>query len=451
MIIDDSKIYLDKLKNVIGEILKSNNCETIVEPSIEELNKHIFNFIVFIAGSHCGIVEQEKEFISRTFQTSKIEEIIPKNVREIIEHRETLFNNTPMYLKNINSLCGRDEVINVVECIMNLGINFAAIDYNFSQNEAKALAEYKQILLKKFLMFYNENQDLRMISEKGKKIENQKNITQVLNNQKRDLSDVLAEFDELVGLENVKQELHTLINLAQINKIRKARNLPVVQISNHLVFSGNPGTGKTTVARLLSEIYGIIGVLSKGQLIEVDRTALVGEYIGQTSQKTKAVINTAMGGILFIDEAYALSDGGKEDYGKEAIAVLLKEMEDNREDLVVIVAGYTDEMENFININPGLKSRFNKYIKFEDFTGEQLFEILQRMLKKNQYVMTGQLEYLIRNYLENVNKSKFGNARGVRNLFEKLLAAQANRIVNIKNISLEELKMLTVEDFERVA
>lgn len=191
-------------------------------------------------------------------------------------------------------------------------------------------------------------------------------------------------------------------------------------------------------------------MLSKGQLIEVDRSALVGEYIGQTSQKTKAVINSALGGILFIDEAYALSDGGKEDYGKEAIAVLLKEMEDKRDDLVVIVAGYTNEMERFIDINPGLKSRFNKYIKFEDYTNEELLKIMKQMLNKNQYEITAELELRIKSYFESVDKSKFANARGVRNLFEKLLAAQANRIVNIKNISIEELKLLTVEDFERV-
>lgn len=251
LIIEDSKIYLDKLKEAIRETFMANNCNTIIDASIEEMNKHIFNFLVFIAGVHGGFVEEEKAFIESTFQTNKIEELIPKNVREIMEHRETLFNNTPMYLKNINSLCGRQEVLDVVECIINLGINFAAIDYNFSQNEAKAIAEYKQILLKKFLMFYNENQDLRIISEKGKKIENQKNITQVLNTKKRDLSDVMAEFDELVGLENVKQELHTLINLAQINRIRKSRNLPVVQVSNHLVFSRKSRNRKNNGSKII--------------------------------------------------------------------------------------------------------------------------------------------------------------------------------------------------------
>ena len=198
-----------------------------------------------------------------------------------------------------------------------------------------------------------------------------------------DLDQVLAELDALCGLERVKKDVKSLINLVKVQKLRQEQGLPVSPMSLHLVFLGNPGTGKTTVARLLARIYHAIGILSKGQLVEVDRSGLVAGFVGQTAIKTQEAVQKALGGVLFIDEAYALvNQENGNDFGREAIEVLLKNMEDHRDDLIVIAAGYSGLMEKFIHSNPGLESRFNKYFYFEDYTGPQLMEIFQSMCQK---------------------------------------------------------------------
>ena len=214
------------------------------------------------------------------------------------------------------------------------------------------------------------------------------------------LEELLAELDGLCGLEQVKQDVKSLINLVKVRRLREEADLPVPPMSLHLVFLGNPGTGKTTVARLLARLYHAIGVLPKGQLVEVDRSGLVAGFVGQTALKTQEVIQKAIGGVLFIDEAYALvnQDNGN-DFGREAVEVLLKNMEDHRKDLVVIAAGYSQLMEKFIHSNPGLESRFNKYFYFEDYDGGQLFTIFQSMCSKNGYVLTPEGESLARREL----------------------------------------------------
>ena len=200
---------------------------------------------------------------------------------------------------------------------------------------------------------------------------------------------MLAELDALCGLERVKKDVKSLINLVKVQKLRQEQGLPVSPMSLHLVFLGNPGTGKTTVARLLARIYHAIGILSKGQLVEVDRSGLVAGFVGQTAIKTQEAVQKALGGVLFIDEAYALvNQENGNDFGREAIEVLLKNMEDHRDDLIVIAAGYSGLMEKFIHSNPGLESRFNKYFYFEDYTGPQLMEIFQSMCQKNGYVLS---------------------------------------------------------------
>ena len=225
--------------------------------------------------------------------------------------------------------------------------------------------------------------------------------------------------------------------------------MSVTNLSYHCVFTGNPGTGKTTVARIVAEIYKELGVLKKGHLVETDRSGLVGEYVGQTAPKTNAIIDSALDGVLFIDEAYSLVQGGQGDYGKEAISTLLKRMEDDRDRLVVILAGYSKEMDDFINSNSGLQSRFNRYIEFPDYSSEELLQIFDFIIKKNEFVLTDEASNLVKEVIAKAVANKnnnFGNARYIRNLFEKVITQQANRIATAENISNEVLSKIEAVD-----
>lgn len=256
------------------------------------------------------------------------------------------------------------------------------------------------------------------------------------------------ELEGLIGLNNVKQEIKTLANLVKVQQARKEEGLKNSTLSYHLVFTGNPGTGKTTIARIIASIYKDLKILKKGHLVETDRSGLVAEYLGQTAVKTNAVIDTALDGVLFIDEAYSLTDEN-DSYGKEAVATLLKRMEDDRDRLVVILAGYTENMTHFIVTNPGLESRFNKYIEFTDYNAEELFQIFMRLAHKYDYLIDEEAQQIIKDLINIEIESKdkqFGNARFVRNLFENILANQANRLANNNTLSSESLRTIVKED-----
>lgn len=265
--------------------------------------------------------------------------------------------------------------------------------------------------------------------------------------------DYMAKLNSLIGLSRVKKEIESLRNFVVVQKQREQNGLKTTSVSYHCVFSGSPGTGKTTVARIVAGIYKDLGILKKGHLVEVQRSDLVGEYVGQTAPKTNAKIDEALDGVLFIDEAYSLAQGDKNDYGSEAIATLLKRMEDDRERLVVILAGYDNEIKQFIDMNPGLQSRFNRYIHFDDYDPLELMEIFLFYLKKAQYQITKEGHEAVFHiiYTEVAKKdSKFGNARFVRNLFEKVIQKQADRLARMQKATKEQLVTITEADIKNL-
>lgn len=281
------------------------------------------------------------------------------------------------------------------------------------------------------------------------------NVKQTEVDDNETLDEVISELNELIGLKNIKEEINTLINFLKVQKVREEKGLAVQDRALHSVFMGPPGTGKTTVARLIGRIYKHIGILKRGHLVETDRAGLVAGYVGQTALKVDEVVKTAIDGVLFIDEAYALSRDGddKRDFGNEAIETLLKRMEDHRKQLVVIVAGYPDEMETFIKSNPGLQSRFNRYFFFNHYTPDELVLIFKQFAKKADFSLTEEAEEKLLFIFEKVCENRpfnFGNARVARNLFEQCIERQANRIVSIAPLTEEILVTLTEEDIPPV-
>ncbi len=264
------------------------------------------------------------------------------------------------------------------------------------------------------------------------------------------VEDLMEELDRLIGLKAVKKNLNNLINVIRIRKLREKMGLAKAEMSLHMVFSGNPGTGKTTVARLLARIYKALGVVSKGQLVEVDRAGLVEGYVGQTAQKTQEVIDSAMGGILFIDEAYTLTNKKENgDFGQEAVDTLLKRMEDDRDSFVVIAAGYSGPMEEFLQSNPGLRSRFSKVIEFEDYTESELYAIFSKMCSEQDYSLTEEADQHVKDHFHNLVENKeehFANAREVRNFFERCIERQSSRLVEEQSMDLKDITTFTLPD-----
>jgi len=272
----------------------------------------------------------------------------------------------------------------------------------------------------------------------------------------RSLSEIQDDLDSLVGLDSVKEQVHTLIAFLQIQRERQRRGLSEVPTSQHLVFLGNPGTGKTTMARLVAEMYGSIGLLERGHLVEVDRASLVGQYVGHTAFKTNRAIRRALGGVLFIDEAYALAPPGPAslDFGSEAIETLIKRMEDHRDRLVVIVAGYPKLMHQFLDSNPGLRSRFAREIEFPDYSSEELVAITRSMAEAAEYRLAdGVVDALLVIFDKAHRADGFGNGRYARNLFEQALNRQALRLAvgDVGALGEDELSTLTADDFDAAA
>ncbi len=378
---------------------------------------------------------------------------------------------------DIKTLDGKPIAKFIVDTFNNLGAEFVSIN-GATTTELSNLSNYT-IMLNNFLkeyglyykdgnvpnvnkgMYTNKNKSAaktgglgsvaRANAGQGNAVANKKAETKAEKEEKeKNLEELYEELNSLVGLDSVKQDLTNLINLVKVKKIREERGMKQPDINLHLVFSGNPGTGKTTVARLLAKIYKQLGVVSEGQLVEVDRSNLVAGYVGQTATKTMEVIDSAMGGILFIDEAYTLiKEGDEKDFGQEAVDTLLKRMEDDRDSFIVIVAGYTEKMEKFVNSNPGLKSRFNKYIFFKDYTGPELYKIFQSMCSKQEYEPDEEAAEYIRGYLvrrAKAHEENFANAREVRNYIERCISRQATRIVALDKPDDKVVRTFTIDD-----
>lgn len=320
-----------------------------------------------------------------------------------------------------------------------MGQAFIACNDVTTDHEVKLLTDFL-LMVEKFMKEYGIYPVHATKKMKTQKAEEPK--------EKPRVEDLLVELNSMVGLDGVKREVNSLVNLLQVQRLREKHGLKNSVMSRHLVFSGNPGTGKTTVARIIAKIYNALGILESGQLIEVDRAGLVSGYIGQTATKTTAVIESALGGILFIDEAYSLTVGkGEGDFGQEAIDTLLKAMEDHRDDLIVIVAGYSDLMQEFLASNPGLKSRFNTFIEFKNYTPEELMRILDQMCAQQDYKLSDEAKSFAKAYFEiQSQQENFANAREVRNFLEHAISRQATRLVLNKITDKEGLSLLTLED-----
>lgn len=266
---------------------------------------------------------------------------------------------------------------------------------------------------------------------------------------KKDLETSINELNELIGLSSVKNQIISLINYLKVQNLRKEEGLKISTLNYHIVFTGNPGTGKTTVARLLANIYKNLGVLQKGHFIETDRSGLVGEYLGQTAIKVNKLVDEALDGILFIDEAYSLINSEQDSYGKEAVSTLIKRMEDDRSRIIIILAGYSTEIELFLNTNPGLKSRFNRFIDFVDYTPDELLQIFDSMCVKLDYKLSSDGRTNLNTFITKSYSNRtenFANGRFVRNLFEKVLENHANRIANELEIDSHNLITISQKD-----
>ena len=319
----------------------------------------------------------------------------------------------------------------------------AAIDLHSSETELEAIERYRGMLLTAIEGMEAE----RTTGAEPAPVRPATVAAPTPEAPPRPIDELLAELDALIGLAGVKHEVKLVTNLLRVQRIRLERGLPVLDQSRHLIFTGNPGTGKTTVARLLAQIYRTLGVVERGHLVETDRAGLVAGYVGQTAPLVTARFDEADEGVLLIDEAYALVRGGERDFGREAIDTIVKLIEDRRERIVVVMAGYPDEMEELIASNPGLRSRFPKVIHFPDYTTDELLSIVDRLGEKGGYRLDDGGRTAVRAWLDAVPRDKgFGNGRTARNLFEHAVAVQATRLVDVAHPTDEQLTTLTAAD-----
>ena len=409
------------------------NCYREIGFEIDPHSNEGLGLMLFYALTNpAGSIPLDYENMNKVYELylDKATEYI-KNV-EAYASQETSFVierylNTPEFSPQLHD--------NYVHFLHNLSSTIAKEDKTISNSEAKAL---------------NSIMSLKIQGEKDSVVAGDVIAESVVNDA---LPEAANQLKALIGLSSVKEEIKALASFVKVQKMREKRGMKTTPVSYHCVFTGSPGTGKTTVARIVSEIYKELGILKKGHLVETDRSGLVAEYVGQTAVKTNKIIDSALDGVLFIDEAYSLVDGGNSDYGKEAISTLLKRMEDDRDRLVIILAGYTEDMKRFIDSNPGLQSRFNRYIEFPDYSVDELYQIFNHIANKYEYHLSKEASEILYSTLQNAvaNKDKsFGNGRYVRNLFERTIEQQAKRLSNITTVNKSSLAIIEAEDIKAV-
>lgn len=432
--------------------------EEAVEDDPEILNLIIFVSILYWSGKIKLERDVKNEFIKKVMSKSNkvtgMETVSKDDLHEMLEEalEKIVFLEIQVGRKKTDAACLYSAVIEA------FGKWFLRATVELTEEAVSAYLDVKNLLGN-----YNKKNAVDILDTKTdvsaiKKLDDWYDefiaSGELFAEEEVSLEELLEELDELTGLQAVKSDVSSLINMVKIQQLRKERNLPVTPMSLHLVFSGNPGTGKTTVARLIAKIYKAMGLLKKGHLVEVDRSKLVAGYVGQTAIKVSEAVEGAIGGVLFIDEAYTLTlNKGGNDFGQEAVDTLLKAMEDRRGEFIVIVAGYNNEMQQFVLSNPGLQSRFNKYIFFEDYVPRELLSIFTGMCEKSGMMLSRDAEkYVSSFFVERYNNRgrNYANARDVRNFYEKMLVLQANRLSLKSDLSDEDLLYIRYEDVSAV-